>query len=339
MSPPINTDKRGSTQAPRLLERLRHELRVSHYSRRTEKSYAQWVVRFILFHRKRHPKEMGAVEVSAFLSHLAVEGKVAASTQNQALAALLFLYRRVLKIELPWMNEIVRAKRPSRLPIVLSRDEVRRLLSEVEPGTWLVCALLYGCGLRLMEALQLRIHDIDFDQRMIVVRNGKGAKDRRTPLPAFARDALREHLRLARAQHEEDLRHDAGHVAMPDALARKYPNASREWPWQWVFPATRHYVDRATGQRRRHHIHETVIQRSIRAAAQAAHLSKRAHAHALRHSFATHLLEDGHDIRTIQELLGHRDVSTTMTYTHVLNRGPLGVVSPGDKLDLSPRRT
>ncbi len=339
MSAPSDHDNPSAGRSPRLLDEMHRELRLARYSRRTDKAYVGWVVRFILFHRKRHPKDMGAAEVTAFLSHLAVKGKVAASTQNQALAAILFLYRRVLRIELPWMDEIVRAKRPARLPVVLSREEVRRLLSEVEPNAWLVCALLYGCGLRLMEALRLRVQDIDFDQRLIVVRNGKGAKDRRAPLPAFVRDTLREHLRLAKAQHEDDLRRDAGHVELPDALARKYPNASREWIWQWVFPATRHYVDRATGQRRRHHLHETVIQRAIHAASIAARLCKRAHAHALRHSFATHLLEDGHDIRTIQELLGHRDVSTTMIYTHVLNRGPLGVVSPADKLNLEPRRS
>jgi integron integrase len=329
----------GDRQAPRLLDEMHRELRLARYSRRTDKAYVGWVVRFILFHRKRHPKDMGAAEVTAFLSHLAVAGRVAASTQNQALSAILFLYRRVLKIDLPWMDEIVRAKRPARLPVVLSRDEVRRLLTEVEHNAWLVCALLYGCGLRLMEALRLRIQDIDFDQRLIVVRDGKGAKDRRAPLPAFVRDALREHLRLVKVQHEDDLRCDAGYVELPDALARKYPHAARQWSWQWVFPATRHYVDRSTGQRRRHHLHETIIQRAIHAASIGAKLAKRAHPHALRHSFATHLLEDGHDIRTIQELLGHRDVSTTMIYTHVLNRGPLGVVSPADKLNLTPRRS
>jgi integron integrase len=275
---------------------------------------------------------MGAPEVTRFLSSLAVEGWVAASTQNQALSPLLFLYRHVLHQDLPRLDEVVRAKRPNHLPVVLTRDEVRAVISELDGTPRLMATLLYGSGLRLLECARLRVQDIDLATNQIVVRDGKGAKDRVTVLPAVAKDALTRHLPRMKRQHEVDLKHGAGWVELPWALARKYPNAGREWPWQWVFPATRFYFDRETGQRRRHHLHETVVQRAVIEAARRARLAKRATPHSFRHSFATHLLEDGRDIRTVQELLGHNDVSTTMIYTHVLNRGPAGVTSPADRV-------
>ena len=275
---------------------------------------------------------MGAPEVARFLSSLAVEGKVAASTQNQALSALLFLYRYVLQQDLPWLDDIVRARRPKQLPVVLTRDEVRAVISRMEGAARLMATLLYGSGLRLLECARLRVQDVDFAMNQIVVRDGKGAKDRVTVLPAVAKEPLRQHLSKVKRQHDADLALGAGWVELPWALARKYPNAGREWPWQWVFPATRFYFDQASGQRRRHHLHETVLQRAVLEAARQAHLGKRATPHTFRHSFATHLLEDGRDIRTVQELLGHNDVSTTMIYTHVLNRGPSGVTSPADRV-------
>jgi integron integrase len=291
-----------------------------------------WIRRFIFFHGKRHPAEMGAPEITKFLSSLAVEGNVAASTQNQALSALLFLYRDVLEQDLPWLDDVVRAKRPARLPVVLTRDEVRTLLLQMHGVPRLMAMLLYGAGLRLLECAHLRVKDVDFARSQLVVRSGKGDKDRVTMLPAVVRAELTRHLEAVKQQHEMDLRHGAGWVELPSALARKYPNAGREWPWQWVFPATRIYVERATGQRRRHHLHESVLQRAVREALMKAAIPKRASCHTFRHSFATHLLEDGHDIRTVQELLGHRDVNTTMIYTHVLNRGPAGVQSPADRM-------
>ena len=317
---------------PKLMDRVRQAIRLRHYSRRTEEAYLGWIRRFILFHGKRHPMEMGEVEVTAFLTSLAVRRRVSASTQNQALSAILFLYKHVLERELPWLDEVVRAKAAPRLPVVLSRDEARAVLARLEGAPRLVCTLLYGAGLRLLECLQLRVKDLDFDRGEIVVRGGKGGRDRRTMLPGSAKETLTRHVAAVRAQHGEDLRRGAGWVEMPGALARKYPNAGREWGWQWVFPATRHYVDAASGRRRRHHLHETVIQRAVKDAVLRAGLAKRATCHSLRHSFATHLLEDGYDIRTVQELLGHRDVSTTMIYTHVLNRGGRGVLSPADRL-------
>ena len=256
---------------------------------------------------------------------------MSASTQNQALAALLFLYRVVLGIELKWLDEMVRAKRPQRLPVVLTRREVRALLERLRGTTWLMASLLYGSGLRLLECARLRVKDVDFERGEILVRDGKGRKDRVTMLPASVKAPLRVHLAQVRQMHADDLRHGLGAVELPDALALKYSNASREWGWQWVFPASRHYVVAATGERRRHHLHETVLQRAVKQAAQEAGIAKPASCHTLRHSFATHLLEAGQDIRTIQELLGHRDVSTTMIYTHVLNRGGLGVRSPLDE--------
>jgi integron integrase len=316
---------------PRLLDRVRARLHARHYSPRTVQAYMGWIRRYIVFHGKRHPDQMGGVEVGAFLSNLAIDGKVSASTQNQALAALLFLYQQVLGRELEWLGDLVHAKRPQQVPVVLGRQEVRDLLARLEGPVWLVCSLLYGAGLRLLEALRLRVKDIDLDRREIIVRRGKGGKDRRTVLPSVSVEPLRAQLAAVKKMHDADLVAGAGAVALPDALDRKYPNASREWSWQWVFPATRQYTDRDTGEKRRHHLHETVIQRAVRKAAIATGITKPVSPHALRHSFAIHQLEDGYDIRTIQELLGHRDVSTTMIYTHVLNRGGLGVRSPLDR--------
>ncbi len=313
---------------PSLLDAVRTTLRVHHYSPRTEEAYLAWIVRFLRFHHLRHPRELGAPDVERFLSWLATDRHVAAATQNQALGALLFLYQRVLGITLPWLDGLVRASRPTRLPTVLSRPEVATLLRHLHGPTRLIASLLYGSGLRLLESLHLRIKDLDFARHALLVREGKGDKDRSTLLPATLVGELKRHLNLVRRQHEADLAEGAGHVELPHALARKLPHASREWPWQWAFPATRFYVHPESGQRRRHHLHETVVQRAVHTAALTARLPKRVSCHTLRHSFATHLLEDGYDIRTIQKLLGHRDVRTTMIYTHVLNRGPEGVKSP-----------
>jgi integron integrase len=322
---------RISAQPPRLLDRVRASLLARHYSKRTVRAYVGWIRRYIVFHGKRHPDEMGGVEVGVFLSNLATEAKVSSSTQNQALAALLFLYQQVLERELEWLGDLVHARRPKQVPVVLGRQEARDLLARLRSPVWLVCSLLYGAGLRLLEALRLRVKDIDLDRREIVVRRGKGAKDRRTVLPDALVEPLRAHLAAVKKKHEADLAAGAGSVALPEALDRKYPNAAREWSWQWVFPATRTHTDRDTGEERRHHLHESVIQRAVRQAVIAAGIAKIASPHTLRHSFATHMLEDGYDIRTIQELLGHRDVTTTMIYTHVLNRGGLGVRSPLDR--------
>jgi integron integrase len=320
------------TKAPKLLDQVRTALRVRHYSARTEQCYCDWVRRFVIFCGRRHPSELGGPEVQAFLNHLAVHRRVSAATQNQALAALLFLYGDVLAINIERHFPFVRAKRPTRIPVVLTPAEVHTLLAQLKGQLRLIVALLYGAGLRLCECLSLRIKDVDFGRRELRIRDGKGRRDRLAPLPSAIVPDLRTHLENVRQQHDRDLVDGAGHVALPDALHRKFPNAPREWPWQWCFPATRTYVHQITGQRHRHHLHETAVQRAIRHAALAAHLSKQVSAHTLRHSFATHLLEGGYDIRTIQELLGHRDVATTMIYTHVLNRGPLGVQSPLDAL-------
>ena len=317
---------------PRLLDRVRQTLRARHGSRRTEKAYVGWIRRYILFHGKRHPADMGAAEITQFLSALAVQRNVAASTQNQALSALLFLYRSVLEQELPWLEDVVRARKPERLPVVLTRDEVRAVIRELDGPARLLALLLYGAGLRVLEAARLRVKDVDFARNELVVRGGKGDRDRVTMLPGAVKSDLAKHLEVVRAQHEGDLRQGAGWVELPWALARKYPNAGRAWGWQWVFPATRMYLHQDTGQRRRHHLHESVLQRAVKVAMRQAGLAKHASCHTLRHSFATHLLEDGHDIRTVQELLGHRDVSTTMIYTHVLNRGPAAVQSPADRM-------
>ena len=326
----VRESPEGPKRPPKLLELVRMVIRSRHYSRRTEKSYSGWIKRFILFHGKRHPREMGEGEITAFLSHLATKRRVSASTQNQALSAILFLYREVLKMDLEWLDGFVRAKRPRRLPTVLTRDEVRSVLDRLHGTPWLMASLLYGAGLRLLECARLRVKDVDFVRREIVVRDGKGRKDRITLLPIGLKRQLNEHLARVRLQHERDLRARRGSVALPDALRRKYPNAACEWAWQWVFPATRFYIDSETGERRRHHLHESVLQRAVKDAVRAAGIAKPATCHTLRHSFATHLLERGYDIRTIQELLGHSDVNTTMIYTHVLNRGGRGVRSPLD---------
>ncbi|HXK12676.1 MAG TPA: integron integrase [Vicinamibacteria bacterium] len=315
---------------PRLLERVRLTLRARHFSRRTEQAYVAWIRRFVLFHGKRHPEGLGAPEVTGYLSHLASCREVSASTQNQAMSALLFLYREVLGRELAGLDAVPRARLPERLPVVLSREEVAAVLGFLHGTPRLMCALMYGSGLRLLECCRLRVKDVDLERLELVVHDGKGRKDRVTVLPARLVPPLRDHLGRVRRQHEADLEGRAGFVALPGALARKFKNASREWPWQWVFPATRVHSDAATGERRRHHLHETVLQREFAAAVRAAKLTKNASCHTLRHSFATHLLETGYDIRTIQELLGHSDVSTTMVYTHVLNRGARGVRSPLD---------
>lgn len=316
---------------PRLLDMMRARMRRLGLSLRTEEAYVGWARRFILANGKRHPREMGPREIEAFLTHLATHGHVAASTQNQALSALLFLYREVLQQELPWMENIRRAKRPERLPVVLSHEEVAALLSEMDGVTWLMAGLLYGAGLRLMECLRLRVQDVDFVRREITVRQGKGGKDRRTMLPAMTIDALQNQLAQARLVHERDLAAGFGAVWLPDALARKYPHASREWVWQYVFPASTRSIDPRSGATRRHHIDETVLQRAVKQAVRRARIDKPATCHTLRHSFATHLIEGGYDIRTVQELLGHKDVSTTQIYTHVLNRGGRGVLSPLDR--------
>ena len=300
-------------------------------SRRTEEAYVGWIRRFILVNGKRHPRTMGALEVEAFLTVLATQGGVAASTQGQALSALLFLYREVLGIELPWMEEIRRAKRPQRLPVVLTREEVQAMSDELDGLDWLMASLLYGSGLRLMECIRLRVKDLDFARGELTVRQGKGGKDRRTMLPARLRDPLQAQLREVRRVHRRDLDAGFGEVWLPDALARKYLGAAREWAWQYVFPARRRSADPRTGVVRRHHADESALQRAVKSAVRRAGIDKPATCHTLRHSFATHLLEDGYDIRTIQELLGHKDVTTTQIYTHVLNRGGRGVRSPLDR--------
>ncbi len=317
-------------EKPKLLDRVRGEICRRNYSRRTAKSYVGWIRRFILFHGKRHPSEMGEAEISQFLTHLAVEGKVSASTQNQALCALIFLYREVLQKNLDWVGDIVRARRPVHLPVVLSRAEVKALLGNLRGVEWIMASLLYGSGLRLLECCRVRIKDVEFTRKEIAVRDGKGNKDRVTLLPGRVMDPLAVHMEGVRRQHEEDLRLGMGSVELPQAIERKYPKAPWEWGWQWVFPATRFYLDPVSGRKRRHHLHESVLQKAVRRAALQARIARPASCHSLRHSFATHLLEDGYDIRTIQELLGHSDVSTTMIYTHVLNRGGRGVRSSLD---------
>jgi integron integrase len=323
---PPQTDAR----APRLLDQVRDKIRLKHYSIRTEQAYTDWVKRFVLFHKKRHPKDMSAGEVEQFLTHLAVAGKVSASTQNQAKSALLFLYRDVLSIDLPWLDEVVAAKSGKRLPVVLTVQETQRLLERVEDTSGLIARLLYGSGMRVMEGVRLRVKDVDFQRRELIVREGKGNKDRVTMLPQSLIEPLKQHLLRVKTLHERDLESGFGNVYLPFALERKYPAAGREWHWQYVFPAAKRSIDPRSDVERRHHVSDQAVQRAVRQAARDANLTKPVTPHTLRHSFATHLLQSGYDIRTVQELLGHKDVQTTMIYTHVLNRGGRGVVSPLD---------
>ena len=317
-------------EKPRLLEQVRDRIRTLHYSIRTEQSYIGWIKRFILYNNKRHPLEMGKLEIESFLTHLAVKRKVSAGTQNQALNAILFLYRQVLHVDLPWLDDVVRAKKPTRLPVVLTVSEVSSVLSVMEGVRGLVAQLLHGTGMRLMECIRLRIKDIDFERKEIFVRNGKGGKDRVTVLPDKLVYVLHDHLERVRVLHEDDLKQGRGCVYLPFALERKYPTACREWAWQYVFPSANISMDPRTGRKSRYHIYSQSVQRAIKQALRKADIAKPASTHTLRHSFATHLLENGYDIRTVQELLGHKDVSTTMIYTHVLNKGGRGVKSPLD---------
>jgi integron integrase len=321
-----------TSQEPRLLERVRQALRVRHLSVKTEKAYLHWIRRYILFHKKRHPQEMGETEINAFLTHLAVEGKVSASTQTQALCALLFLYRTVLEKEVGELEGLVRAKRRRKLPVVMSPEEVKKIFSQITGVERLFLSLLYGTGMRLTECLRLRVKDVDFAYDQITVRDGKGAKNRVTMLPASLKVDLLEHLKTVKHLHDEDLRAGQGQTQLPYALARKYPRAAGEWGWQFVFPAPSLYLDPHSGERRRHHLHERSLQRAFHDARRKAGIIKLATCHTLRHCFATHLLITGYDIRTLQELLGHKSVKTTMVYTHVLNRGGRGVRSPVDIL-------
>jgi len=324
---------RRSEGAPRLLDQVHEAIRRKYFSRRTEQAYAHWIRRFIYFHGKRHPRELGEAEVTAFLNDLSAVRGVAAGTQNQALSALLFLYKEVLGRDLAWLDGLERAKRPPRLPVVLTRAEVERLLAQLTGTRWLLASLMYGSGLRVMECLRLRVKDVDLDYRQVLVRDGKGEKDRVTMLPEKLVEPVRAHLGRVRALHARDLREGYGEVHLPYALARKYPRAGREWAWQYVFPSKNRSPDPDDGVIRRHHLDESVPQRAVKEALQAAGIAKHASCHTLRHSFATHLLEGGYDIRTVQELLGHSDVSTTMIYTHVLNMGGRGVKSPLDRLE------
>ncbi len=320
----------SNSTEPRLLDRLRGAIRRLHYSRRTEEAYIHWTKRFIYFHGKRHPAELGEAAVTAFLNYLATDRNVAASTQNQALSALLFLYKETLGIELDWLDGLVRAKRPQRMPVVLTKEELERLLDALEGIQWLMASLLYGTGMRLMECLRLRAKDVDFGYKQILIRDGKGEKDRITMLPESLVEHLKSQMERARRIHDLDLREGFGEVHLPYALARKYPRAGFEWHWQYVFPSKNRSADPGDGVIRRHHLDESVLQRAVKTASRIAGISKPVHCHTLRHSFATHLLQSGYDIRTVQELLGHSDVSTTMIYTHVLNRGGRGVKSPLD---------
>ena len=316
---------------PRLLDEVRSRLRLKHYSLRTEQAYLYWIRRYIRANGRRHPRELDGVAVERFLTRLAVEDRVAPSTQNQALSALLFLYREVLGVDLPWMENVARAKRPRRLPVVLSKGEAASVLRHLSGREWLMASLLYGSGLRLMECVRLRVKDVDLQRNEITVRDGKGGKDRKTVLPASLREALRLQIETARVIHVRDMDAGYGEAWLPYALARKYPNAGTSMAWQYLFPASRRSIDPRDGRERRHHIDEKHLQRAISSSAHTAGIDKPVGPHVLRHSFATHLLESGTDIRTIQELLGHKDVATTQIYTHVLNRGAGGVLSPLDR--------
>jgi integron integrase len=319
-----------SPNKPKLLEQVRDVIRRKHFSIRTEQAYTDWIRRFILFHRKRHPLEMGETEVSQFLTHLARVNNVAAATQNQALSALLFLYKEVLQREIGWLEGVERPKKPARLPVVLNREEVHKVFAHLRGTPRLMAGLLYGSGLRLMECVRLRVKDVDLASLRITIRDGKGGKDRITMLPVNVAESMRQHLVKVRAQHEQDLADGLGAVHLPTALERKFGNANRQWVWQYVFPSTRIAVDPRSGQSQRHHLAESVLQRALKEAVAVSGITKLATCHSLRHSFATHLLENGYDIRTVQELLGHKDVSTTMIYTHVLNRPGMAVKSPLD---------
>ncbi|MEZ4647482.1 MAG: integron integrase [Candidatus Eisenbacteria bacterium] len=318
----------------KLLERVKRAIRARHMSPRTQSAYVLWIRRYVRYHHMRHPDAMGEPEVTAFLTHLANDRNLGASSQNQAASALIFLYRDVLgRPEIAWADHVVRARRGTRIPVVLTRDEVRKVLGHLHGEKRLIADILYGSGLRLMECLQLRIKDVDLGRRELIVRAGKGDKDRRTVLPQGIAQATARQIEKVADLHEQDLQKGRGWVEMPEALGTKYPNAGRELPWQWLFPAVRTYTDRETGQVRRHHLHQSAVQRTVRDAVRRCGIRKRATCHTFRHSFATHLLESGYDIRTVQTLLGHRDVRTTMIYTHVLNRGGFGVRSPLDRLD------
>lgn len=329
---PSSSSRIMSTEPPKLLDQVRNAIRARHYSRRTEEAYVHWIRRYILFHGKRHPRDLGASHVTAFLTSLAVRDRVAASTQNQALSGVLFLYRVVLRQDIGEIQHAPRAKTPHHVPVVLSSGDVRRVLESLAGVPRLVASLLYGAGLRLQECLELRVKDLDFERREITVRRGKGQKDRRVMLPDTLREPLRAHMETVRAQHASDLVLGWGRVVLPDALERKFPAAPFEWRWQFVFPAVRICQDPRFGPPSRFHVHESVIQKAVAVGARQAGLTSRVTCHTFRHSFATHLLESGHDIRTVQELLGHSDVTTTMIYTHVLNRGGLGVRSPIDRI-------
>ncbi len=331
MAHPNSSDKSTTANPPKLLDQVRDKLRVKHYSIRTEQTYSDWIKRYIYYHVKRHPKDMGAREIEAFLTHLAVDGKVAASTQNLAKSSILFLYREVLEIQLPWLENVTQAKAPKRLPVVLTVSEVQAVLSRLTGTHALIASLLYGGGMRLMEAVRLRVKDVEFARHEILVREGKGFKDRVTMLPESVTAALKAHMVKVKVLHEEDLAQGYGEVYLPFALDKKYPKAGREWGWQYIFPSKNLSVDPRSGKTRRHHVDEKGVQRAVKQAVRDAELVKPATPHTLRHSFATHLLQSGYDIRTVQELLGHSDVSTTMIYTHVLNKGGKGVVSPLDR--------
>ena len=322
----------ASPPAPRLLDRVSLTIRAKHYSRRTEEAYVYWIRKYILFHKKRHPKDLDASAITAFLGWLAVEQSVSASTQNQAFSAVAFLYKDVLHLDLGTIEHVPRARESVHVPVVMSVDEVRRVLGHLAGVPWLVASLLYGAGLRLQECLELRVKDLDFDRHEITVRRGKSQKDRRVMLPESVRQRLQQHLESVRLTHARDVVAGFGRVVLPDGLERKFPHAPTEWRWQFVFPAARVCRDPRLGPPSRYHLHESAVQRAVADAARGAGVAKRATCHTFRHSFATHLLEAGHDIRTVQELLGHADVSTTMVYTHVLNRGALGVKSPMDRI-------
>jgi integron integrase len=317
---------------PKLLTQLSQAMRSRHYSRSTEVTYIQWVKRFIFFHHVRHPQEMAEPEINAFLTHLAVKEHVSASTQNQALCAIIFLYKYVLNRKIGDIGEVIRARQSRHVPAVMTKAEVKAVLDNLSGDKWIIAYLMYGAGLRLMECLRLRVQDLDFNQNQITIRDGKGDKDRMTMFPESVKKTLVEHLSKVKKIHESDIAKGFGRVLMPNALARKYPNASKEWRWQWVFPQNTLWHNVKTGEYGRHHIHESLIQKSVKDAVTKAGLVKRATCHTFRHSFATHLLEDGYDIRTVQELLGHKDLKTTMIYTHVLNKGPSAVKSPADNL-------